>query len=135
MFGYKSVCRNIDEHQYIEERISFFDFSNFFTPDRRKSPYLFYIWYNHCKIQRGYYNKKRVAYNMKILANNIMLLRQKYGLSKAETANILKISVSSLTKIEKGIIPPRLKVDILFYIRDHFGIPIKEIFLPQDTEE
>lgn len=76
----------------------------------------------------------RVVYNMQILANNITLLRKKHRLSKVKMAKILNISVNSLSKIEAGVIPPRLKVGILFHIRDHFELSIQSLFQPQDTE-
>ncbi len=58
--------------------------------------------------------------------HNVKWLRKHYCLSKKSMAMFLKIGVGSLNKIENGEIPPRLSVEILFNIYNHFGI------LPQD---
>ena len=53
---------------------------------------------------------------------NVKKLRKKYQLTKKQMANILHIGIKSLSAIEKGIIPRRLRVDVLIYIHDYFGI-------------
>ena len=57
------------------------------------------------------------------LSYNILYLRKSNNISKKEMAEILGIGISSLSKIEKGILPPRLSVEILFKIKNCFGIP------------
>ncbi len=57
-----------------------------------------------------------------IFTYNVTWLRKKHKLSKAKMANLLGIGVKSLTKLEMGKIPPRISVDILFRIEEHFGI-------------
>lgn len=56
-------------------------------------------------------------------AKRLTLLRKQNGLSQKEMAKILEISVSTLSKIERGELSPCLSVEILFHIHDHFGIP------------
>ncbi len=56
-------------------------------------------------------------------SKRLTLLRKQNGLTQKEMTKILEISVSTLSKIEKGELPPRLSVEILFQIHDHFGIP------------
>lgn len=53
---------------------------------------------------------------------NIKWLRKHYGLSKKEMAELLNISIYSINKLEKGILPPRLKVDVIFAVWKHFGV-------------
>ena len=49
-----------------------------------------------------------------ILCKNIKYLRRKYKLTQKEMAEICHISVSSLRKIERNELPPRLNTDIFF---------------------
>lgn len=59
------------------------------------------------------------------LSHNIYYLRSENNFSKKKMAEILKIGVNTLSKIEKGILPPRLSVDVLFRLKDYFGISLK----------
>lgn len=67
-----------------------------------------------------------VKNNLQTFAHNVAWLREHYGLSKSEMARIMGIGVSSLNKIERGEIPPRLGVDVLFAIQKHFGMSPSE---------
>ena len=51
-------------------------------------------------------------------------------MTQREMAHKLGISISTLTKIEKGIIPPRLSCSILFRVQREFGIHPKDLFAP-----
>ncbi|MBR4017003.1 MAG: helix-turn-helix transcriptional regulator [Oscillospiraceae bacterium] len=59
---------------------------------------------------------------LKILFRNITGLRKFYGYSKKEMAQILGIGIKTLDKIENGIIPPRLGVEIVFVVCQQFHI-------------
>jgi len=61
---------------------------------------------------------------MKYLSYNILYLRKRNKITKKEMAKILGIGITTLNKIEKGILPPKLSVEILFKIQDCFGIPL-----------
>ena len=61
---------------------------------------------------------------IKYLSYNISYLRKSNNITKREMAKILSIGIKSLNKIEQGIIPPRLSVEVLFRIRDYFGVPL-----------
>lgn len=54
--------------------------------------------------------------------HNIIYLRRQNGLSKQEMARKLGISLHSLNQIEAGIMPPRLKISIVYAVYRHFGI-------------
>ena len=54
--------------------------------------------------------------------HNIKWMRLHRKLSKKKMAEILKISVGTLTKIENGMLPPRLTIEIFFNFQNHFGI-------------
>lgn len=56
------------------------------------------------------------------LMYNIVLLRKHHGISKKKMAEMLGISVNSLNKIEEGIFPKNLSVNILFNINKQFHI-------------
>ena len=46
---------------------------------------------------------------------------------KKQMCEILDIGLGSLNKIEKEILPQRLSVDVLFSIKNHFGISPKKM--------
>ena len=54
--------------------------------------------------------------------HNIAWLRKKHNLSKKQMAQICHIGVPSLNKLENGIMPRKLRVDIVFAIYRYFGI-------------
>ena len=62
-----------------------------------------------------------------IFLHNITWLRKHYGLSKKEMAKKLKISVWMLNKIERGELPPNLKIDVLFDIYKEFGVFMSDV--------
>lgn len=59
---------------------------------------------------------------------NVAYLRKTYGLSKREMAKTLNIGIESLNKIERGDMPERLSMNVVFSIEDHFKIPARELF-------
>ena len=78
--------------------------------------------------------QKRPINDMEIFMQNVAWLRKRFGLSKQQMAKYLQIGVGSLTKLEQGILPPRLDVEILFTIQVLFGVPIS-VLLGQRLEE
>ncbi|MBQ6798298.1 MAG: helix-turn-helix transcriptional regulator [Oscillospiraceae bacterium] len=75
-------------------------------------------------------DKKR---NEEIILSNFVWLRKKYGLSRKDMAAILRIGIGSWNKIERGIPPPRMSVDVLDRMEETFGIPIA-IFLSRHLQ-
>ncbi len=59
--------------------------------------------------------------------NNISVLRIRNGLSKKKMAQIMGISVKTLSLLENNILPRRLKCGALIKIHDYFGILPSEI--------
>ena len=68
---------------------------------------------------------------IQVLCENIKLIRTTLGLSKKEMAQKIRISVYSLNKLERGIIPPRLPCDFLIYIHWEFGVTPSQMFMPR----
>lgn len=62
------------------------------------------------------------------LIHNIISLRKQYGLTKKAMAKLLGVSLYSLNRLESGIMPQRLGVDMVFRTQACFGIPIRELF-------
>ena len=60
--------------------------------------------------------------SINILAQNMRVLRENNGLSKKEMAKRLGIGVCSLSKLESGILPKRLSVEVIFVIERDFGV-------------
>lgn len=60
--------------------------------------------------------------SIEILSKNVKYLRKSRGITQKEMAKILGIGVGSLSKLEKGKLPPRLCVDVLFIMERAFGI-------------
>ncbi len=65
----------------------------------------------------------------KNFCENVRKLRKINRLSKSEMAKLLRIGVKSLSKIESGVIPKRLKCEVLVRIKSVFGISYTDIFL------
>lgn len=67
-------------------------------------------------------NQTSINQDIEIFTHNITWLRQHHKLSKTKMANILGIGLKTLNQLERGILPPRMTIDVLFAIYDHFGI-------------
>lgn len=61
------------------------------------------------------------------LSYNVAYLRKKQKFSKEKMAKILGIGIQTLTKIEQGVLPPRLRVEVLFRMQHYFGIHVSEL--------
>lgn len=59
---------------------------------------------------------------MEVFTHNIRWLRKKHDLSKRKMAELLGIGLWSLNRLERGQIPPRMTIEILFAVQKHFGI-------------
>lgn len=60
--------------------------------------------------------------SLSFLCNNLRRLRAAHGLTKKQMAEILGISIRSLTLLENNVIPPRLGCQMLFQASGYFGI-------------
>ena len=69
-----------------------------------------------------------------VFTENITYLRKENNLSLKQMSEILNISTYCIRKIEKGILPHNLKVDILFKIEKHFGI-FPQIFVSKKLNQ
>ncbi len=65
---------------------------------------------------------------IRAFCKNMITIREKNEISKEKMALILKISLSELEDIERGILPDSIPCDIIFRIEKNFGISIKEQF-------
>ncbi len=73
-------------------------------------------------------NPNTIQKETQIFCENIKNLRETNNLSEKEMAKILGISIERLQSIEKGILPPKLTVRILFRIQEHFHIKPQDMF-------
>ena len=61
-----------------------------------------------------------------IFCSNIRFLRKNSGMSQKKMAKIMGISISSLRKIEHGIIPG-ISWEVLLRLRNYFQLPLEQI--------
>ncbi|MBQ5672542.1 MAG: helix-turn-helix transcriptional regulator [Oscillospiraceae bacterium] len=64
---------------------------------------------------------------MNRLANNLTYLRKENGISKQELADIMGVGLWTVTKLERGELPPRMKVEALFRIQHRFGVSVHRL--------
>ena len=60
---------------------------------------------------------------------NVKMLRGKHMITKKDMSIIMGISVKTLDKIEKGILPPSLSCDVIFRISKVFKISPSALFV------
>lgn len=70
-----------------------------------------------------------------IFLDNIMFLRKENGISLKKMAQIMKISVNTLRKIESGVLPKRLNAEVLLLLSDYFDISIDGLFIPVEASK
>ena len=61
-----------------------------------------------------------------IFLANVAWLRKHHNLSKKKMAQIMGIGIKSLTKIENGVFPERLRINVYFNIQRYFKISVKD---------
>ena len=66
--------------------------------------------------------------SLKTFFGNIASLRKHYGYSKKHMAQILGISIGTLNKIEAGITPPRLSIEVVLAVSRFFHIQPSVLF-------
>jgi len=59
---------------------------------------------------------------------NVKILREDNNLSKKEMAKILGIGIGSLTKVEKGEIPKRMRANVIINIFNYFHVLPNNLF-------
>ncbi len=64
------------------------------------------------------------------LSHNIIWLRKHHGYSKRKMAELLGIGLWSLNRLERFEIPPKLTVDILYWLHQQFRL-LPHILLTQ----
>ena len=67
---------------------------------------------------------------LKNFMRNVTELRRHNGYSKKRMAELLGISIGTLSKMECGQFPPRLSVTVMYNVWKHFGVHVKDQFLP-----
>ncbi|MBQ3604103.1 MAG: helix-turn-helix transcriptional regulator [Clostridia bacterium] len=63
-----------------------------------------------------------------VFGHNLYRLRKENKLTQKEMADKLGISISSLRKLENGIVTPRLTINIIFNASKEFSIEPYELF-------
>ena len=59
--------------------------------------------------------------------SNIRYLRRKNGLTQKQMAQKLHISENYVRKLERGQIPHRLGIDVIWHTHIAFGVPVQDI--------
>lgn len=70
---------------------------------------------------------KKINY-FNVFGHNLYRLRKENKLTQKEMADKLGISISSLRKLENGIVTPRLTINIIFNASKEFSIEPYELF-------
>lgn len=73
-------------------------------------------------------DRMTVQDEMAIFCANVKRLRVRDGLTIQEMADRLHIGVKTLTRLERGEIPPRLSAAVICRISREFGVHPKELF-------
>lgn len=63
-----------------------------------------------------------------VFCENLRAYRKIHGLSKAQMAKKLHVSVRSLNILESGHIPPRVSVDVFFRFAHLCNVPVSAVF-------
>lgn len=72
--------------------------------------------------------------DFRIFGENLWHLRNQHGLSQEAMAQKLHIGVNTLQNVEGGIFCPRLRMEVLFYIQEEFGVQPCLMFIPEMEE-
>ncbi|WP_420885261.1 helix-turn-helix domain-containing protein [Candidatus Soleaferrea massiliensis] len=67
-----------------------------------------------------------------IFCYHVKALRSKHQLSQKQMSRIMGISVKSLSTLEAGMMPPRLRVTVIFRLSEHFHLEPRQLFMPDE---
>ena len=65
-----------------------------------------------------------------ILCQNIGYLRKKNNLSRTQMAKIMGVTIKTLDSIERGVIPQRTNINLLYNLHRYFDIPMQDLLEP-----
>ena len=68
------------------------------------------------------------------LCGNIRFLRKKHGLTQAEMAEIMHISVYALHRMEKNILSDAVGADALISTARYFRLRVSDLFYPLNEQ-
>ena len=71
--------------------------------------------------------KEVIERELQIFCENVKYLRERDGLTKREMCKIMRITPSTLNRLEAGEIP-FIKLSALERLRTHFGLTLSELF-------
>ena len=64
--------------------------------------------------------------------SNIRYLRKTHGLTQAQMADIMGVSVSTVRLLENGTLPKRLSYVVLFPLCEYFDLSADALFVPME---
>ncbi|MCI8497632.1 MAG: helix-turn-helix transcriptional regulator [Clostridiales bacterium] len=67
---------------------------------------------------------------LQIFAENLKKLREQNGLSPAQMARIMAISVRAYNMLERSELTKNIWLDAIFNLQDYFHIEAKDFFIP-----
>ncbi len=73
-----------------------------------------------------------VKNELEIFMENVVFLRKTHGYSKRKMAELLCISIGTLNKIETGVFPKQLDVDVFWQVADVFRVSPSRLFVSHD---
>lgn len=71
---------------------------------------------------------KEAGEGLQNFCRNVRRLRLLHQLSQNQMAQLMRIGVKSLRKIESGVIPPRLSCEVLCYLHNAFDVSTETLF-------
>lgn len=72
--------------------------------------------------------KEEIKKEKTTFCENVKLLREVCGLSKEEMIKICGIGINSLSKIESGVLPPKLSCVMIINLADYFKLNADMLF-------
>ena len=72
-------------------------------------------------------NEEKTKREIETFCKNIRALRRHHSLTQREMAEILDVSVGAVRSLEGGIIPPRMKIDVLIRASRFFKLEINAL--------
>ena len=70
-----------------------------------------------------------------VLSANVKYLRAHYHLTKAEMAGIMGVCLKTLSTLENGEMPKKLKCDALIRLSTHFHLPVNDLLYTELTDK
>ena len=76
-------------------------------------------------------SKQSEQSDLSVFCANVAYLRKSRNLTKQQMCRLMHVTPVTLNLLERGIVPPRLSSETIFFLTDAFDLTFSQLFRPR----